>query len=142
MYLFNWFINDLFHFLCNYSFSQEGSSGTKLKMKLVSRSSHCGCCYDNGTISVGLEIDDMVCLKKGFRGPPTLHIFCTSRNIQTPQSLTFNNPPSTTGKSHFPHFMAPFYSSVFLDHKSPNQAVDCLSFCLYLQKEIFFIKPR
>jgi hypothetical protein len=58
--LFNSFINGyLFHFRYNYSFTHEGSSGTKLKMKIVSGSSHCGCCYDNGTIkrfSVGLEV--------------------------------------------------------------------------------------
>ena len=29
-------------FLCNYSFTHEGSSGTKLKMTIVSGSSHCG----------------------------------------------------------------------------------------------------
>ena len=56
---FNWFINDLFHFLYNYSFTHEGSSGTKLK--IVSGSSHCACCYDNGTIKrfgVGLGVGD------------------------------------------------------------------------------------
>ena len=61
--------------------------------------------------------------------------FCTSKNIQTPQSLTFNNLPSTTGKSHFPHFMAPFYSSVFLDHKSPTQLVVPLLFAYTCKKK-------
>ena len=41
---FNWFINDLFHFPYNYSFTHEGSSGTRLKMKIVSGSSHFSCC--------------------------------------------------------------------------------------------------
>ena len=64
-----------------------------------------------------------------FQNTQKVRNFCTSKNIQTPQSLTFNNLPSTTGKSHFPHFMAPFYSSVFLDHKSPTQLCSPPSFC-------------
>ena len=48
---FNCFINDLFHFLYNYSFTDEGSSGTKMKMKIISEWSHCVCCcYENGNI--------------------------------------------------------------------------------------------